>query len=200
MDITRHVKTKFFAGFFILIPVIVTSYLIYMVVTSVDSVIYPLVGRLTRTLIGREIFVPGTGLVLLVIIAYMTGIFATNYLGKKMLNLGEAVFTKIPFVKSIYSSVKDMTDAFSSQTKRAFKEAVLVDFPFRGVRAIGFVTNRVIGEDREVLCSVFVPTTPNPTSGYLIMVPEKELTFLRMSVDEALKYIISLGTTRGELK
>ena len=200
MDITRHVKTKFFAGFFILIPVIVTSYLIYMVVTSVDSVIYPLVVRLTRTLIGREIFVPGTGLVLLVIIAYMTGIFATNYLGKKMLNLGEAVFTKIPFVKSIYSSVKDMTDAFSSQNKRAFKEAVLVDFPFRGVRAIGFITNRMTGEDREALCSVFIPTTPNPTSGYLIMVPEKELSFLHMSVDEALKYIISLGTTRVELK
>jgi uncharacterized membrane protein len=200
MDITKHVKAKFLAGLFILIPVIITTYIIYMVVSSVDAVIYPVVRRLTWTITGREFFIPGTGLVLLILIAYGTGIFAANFIGKKMLDLGEALFTRIPFVKSIYSSVKDMTDAFSSQTRKAFEEVVLVDFPSKGSRAIGFVTKRTPIEGTGTVCSVFIPTTPNPTSGFLIMVPEHELSFLQMTVDEALKYIISLGTSRIELK
>jgi uncharacterized membrane protein len=200
MGITKHVKTKFLAGFFILIPVIVTVYIIYMVVSSVDAMIYPVVRRITSAVTGREMSIPGSGLLVILIIAYITGIFATNYIGKKMLHLGEAVFTKIPFVKSIYNSVKDMTDAFSSQTRKAFKEVVLTDFPSKGRKAIGFITRRVVTEDQETLCSVFIPTTPNPTSGYLIMVPEQDLKFLEMSVDEALKYIISLGATRVDLK
>jgi uncharacterized membrane protein len=200
MDITRHVKAKFLTGLFILIPVIVTVYVIYVVVSSIDAMIYPVVHRITQALTGREIFIPGTGLLLIVILAYVTGIFATNYMGKKMLHLTEAFFSRIPFVKSIYSSVKDMTDAFSSQTKKAFKEAVLVEFPFKGRHAIGFITKRIATDGEETVCSVFIPTTPNPTGGYLIMVPERELRFLQMSVDEALKYIISLGTTRTELK
>ena len=200
MDITKHVKAKFLAGLFILIPVIITTYVIYVVVSSVDAVIYPVVRRLTWTITGREFFIPGTGLVLLILIAYGTGIFAANFMGKKMLGLGEALFTRIPFVKSIYSSVKDMTDAFSSQTKKAFKEVVLVDFPSKGSRAIGFITKRTSIEGAGTVCSVFIPTTPNPTSGFLIMVPEQELSFLQMTVDEALKYIISLGTSRIELK
>jgi len=200
MDITKHVKAKFLAGLFILIPAIITIYVIYVVVSSVDAVIYPIVRRITWTITGREFFVPGTGLLLLIVIAYGTGVFAANFMGKKMLDLAEALFTRIPFVKSIYSSVKDMTDAFSSQAKKAFKEVVLVDFPREGSRAIGFITKRTSSGETGTVCSVFIPTTPNPTSGFLIMVPEQELTFLRMTVDEALKYIISLGTSRIELK
>ena len=200
MDITKHVKAKFLAGLFILIPAIITIYVIYVVVSSVDAVIYPIVRRVTWTITGREFFVPGTGLLLLILIAYGTGVFAANFMGKKMLDLGEALFIRIPFVKSIYSSVKDMTDAFSSQAKKAFKEVVLVDFPREGSRAVGFITKRTGGPGTGTVCSVFIPTTPNPTSGFLIMVPEKELTFLQMTVDEALKYIISLGTSRIELK
>lgn len=200
MDITKHVKTKFLTGLFILIPAIITAYIIYVVVSSVDAVIYPIIRRVTWSITGKEFYIPGTGLVLLILIAYGTGVFAANLIGKKMLGLGEALFTKIPFVKSIYSSVKDMTDAFSSQAKKAFKEVVLVDFPLKGSHAIGFITKRTTSEGTGTVCSVFIPTTPNPTSGFLIMVPEQELTFLQMSVDEALKYIISLGTSRIELR
>ena len=200
MDITKHVKAKFLAGLFILIPAIITIYVIYVVVSSVDAVIYPIIRRMTFSITGREFFVPGTGLLMLVVIAYATGVFAANFVGKKMLDLGEALFTRIPFVKSIYNSVKDMTDAFSSQAKKAFKEVVLVEFPSKGSRAVGFITKRTSAPGEETICSVFIPTTPNPTSGFLIMVPERELTFLQMTVDEALKYIISLGTSRIELK
>jgi uncharacterized membrane protein len=92
-----------------------------------------------------------------------------------------------------------MTDSFSSEKKRSFKEVVLAEFPFKGRYAIGFVTNRIKSQSREAHCTVFVPTTPNPTSGYLIIIPEKELIFLDMPVDDAFKYIISLGTAGIEL-
>jgi uncharacterized membrane protein len=200
MSLAKHVKTKFLTGLFVLIPAIITAYVVYVVVSSVDGIIYPIIVKLTRTITGREIFIPGSGIFILLVVAYITGIFATNYVGKKMLRLGETLLTKIPFVKSIYSSVKDMTDAFSSQTKKAFKEAVLTDFPFKGRRTIGFITRRTTTEQGGTICSVFIPTTPNPTSGYLIMVPEEELTFLEISVDQALKYVISLGTARIDLK
>ena len=200
MDVGRHLKSKFLTGFFILIPVIVTVYIVYAVVSSVDGVIYPVVRRLTHMITGHEFFIPGTGLLLLVVIAYVTGVFAANYLGKRVLAPAETLFTKTPLVKSVYSSVKDMTDAFSSQTRKAFKEVVLLEFPGQGSQALGFITTRRAEAGRETICSVFVPTTPNPTSGFLLMVPEGKLTFLHMTVDEALKYIISLGTTRVELK
>jgi uncharacterized membrane protein len=199
MDIAKHLKTKLLAGLFILVPAIITIYIIYVVVSSLDALIYPVILRATRPVMGREMFIPGSGLFLLFIIVYTTGVFATNYLGRRFLRLGETLFTKIPFVSSIYNSIKDITDAFSSQTRTAFKEVVLVEFPFKGRRAIGFITRRLTGEG-ETICAVFIPTTPNPTSGYLIMVPEQELTFLQMTVDEALKYTISLGTSRTELK
>jgi uncharacterized membrane protein len=173
---------------------------IYVVVSSVDGVIYPAFLRLTGVVTGKQFFIPGSGLLLFAVIAYLTGIFATNFLGKRMLRLGEAFLARIPFIKSIYSSVKDMTDAFSSQTKRAFKEVVLVEFPFKGRHAIGFVTKRSSSHAEETVCSVFIPTTPNPTSGFLLIIPEGELTFLQMTVDEALKYTISLGTSRIEIK
>ncbi|MBA4416585.1 MAG: hypothetical protein C0392_01550 [Syntrophus sp. (in: bacteria)] len=201
MDITKHVKAKFLAGLFILIPVIITIYIIYLVVSSVDAVIYPVINKVVSTVTGKEMDIPPVaGFFLFIIIVYVTGIFATNYMGKRLLRLGETFLTRIPFVKGIYNSVKDMTDAFSSEKKKAFKEVVLAEFPFKKRYAIGFITNRIAGRERETICSVFIPTTPNPTSGYLIMVPEQELTFLDMAVDDALKYIISLGTSRIELK
>ena len=199
MDITKHVKTKLLTGLFVLVPAIITLYIIYTVVSSLDSLIYPLVLKATRSITGREMFIPGSGLLLLVIFVYITGIFATNYIGKRLLRLGETLFTKIPFVNSIYNSVKDITDAFSSQTRKAFKEVVLAEFPFKGRRAIGFITRRFTMEG-ETVCAVFIPTTPNPTSGYLIMAPERELTFLKMTVDEALKFTISLGASRIEVE
>jgi uncharacterized membrane protein len=148
---------------------------------------------------GKEIYIPGTGLFLFAVVAYATGILASNYIGNRFLSYGEMILKKIPFVKGIYSSVKDMTDSFSSEKKRAFKEVVLAEFPFKGRYAIGFITSRIRKHPDEKYCAVFVPTTPNPTSGYLVVIPEKELIFLDITVDNALKYIISLGTAGIEL-
>jgi uncharacterized membrane protein len=199
MDLTKHLKKKFFTGLFVLIPLLVTIYIIYIVISFVDTIIAPVLRNITLHLTGKEIYVPGTGLFLFVVVAYTTGVLASNYIGKRFLTYGERMLKKIPFVKGIYSSVKDMTDSFSSEKKRSFKEVVLAEFPFQGRYAIGFVTSRISKQTNEKLCSVFVPTTPNPTSGYLIVIPEKELIFLDLTVDNALKYIISLGTAGIEL-
>ena len=199
MDLTKHLKKKFLTGLFVLIPLLVTIYIIYLVISFVDTILSPVISNITLRLTGKEIYVPGTGLFLFAVVAYATGILASNYIGKRMLSYGERLVKKIPFVKGIYSSVKDMTDSFSSEKKHSFQEVVLAEFPFQGRYAIGFVTNRITGQSSEELCTVFVPTTPNPTSGYLIIIPEGELIFLNMPVDNALKYIISLGTAGIEL-
>jgi uncharacterized membrane protein len=199
MDLTKHLKKKFFTGLFVLIPLLVTVYIIYLVINFVDTMIAPVIRNITTHFTGRGIYIPGTGLFLFAVVAYATGVIASNYVGNRFLSYGEKMVRKIPFVKGIYSSVKDMTDSFSSEKKHSFKDVVLAEFPFQGRYTIGFVTNRIRSQSREDHCTVFVPTTPNPTSGYLIIVPEKELILLDMPVDDALKYIISLGTAGIEL-
>lgn len=199
MDVTKHLKKKFLTGLFVLIPILVTTYIIYIVISFVDTILAPVIRNATMYFVGREIYIPGTGLFLFAVVAYITGIIASNFIGKRLLSYGEMILKKIPFVKGIYSSVKDMTDSFSSQKKRSFKEVVLAEFPFQGRYAIGFVTGRITEHPIGKYCTVFVPTTPNPTSGYLVIIPEKELIFLDITVDAALKYIISLGTAGIEL-
>jgi uncharacterized membrane protein len=196
----KHLEKTFLTGLFILIPLLVTFYIVNMVVSSVDTFISPIIRNITSEITGKALYIPGTGFILFVIIAYLTGVLASNYLGKKLLGRGEAIVRKIPFVKVIYGSVKDMIDAFSSESVKSFKEVVLIEFPFKGRYAVGFITKRMQSGEEKRLCSVFVPTTPNPTSGYLIIVPEEELSALDMSVEDAIKYIVSLGTLRVELE
>jgi uncharacterized membrane protein len=198
MGMTGHVRKKFITGLFVLIPLLVTAYVILLVVSAFDSVVEPFVRRLSLGLLGREMYVPGAGMVLFVVIAYLTGVLTSNYVGKRVVGAGERALRRIPFVKGIYSSVKDMTEAFSSEKKRSFQEVVLTEFPFPGRYAVGFVVNRVRMEGKGLFCSVFVPTTPNPTSGYLILVPEEEVMPTGMTVDEALRYIVSIGTAKVE--
>jgi uncharacterized membrane protein len=195
MIVTRHFKKQFFTGLVILIPLLVTVYVIYLVISSVDTVISPIIRKVTVQLTGKDLYVPGTGFFLFLIIVYLTGVLASNYIGKRLLHCGEMVLKKIPFVKGIYSSVKDMTTAFSAEKASTFQGVALTEFPFARRYAIGFITKRTTTEEGRSICSVFIPTTPNPTSGYLIMVREEDLILLDMPVDKALGYIVSLGTS-----
>jgi uncharacterized membrane protein len=197
MNIAKHIKSKFLTGLFILIPLVVTIYIVYTVITFFEPFVSPLVKNIFLHLTGHEIYIPGIGFVVFIVITYATGMVASNYFGKTALSRGEKILKRIPFVKTIYGSVKDMTEAFSSDKVKSFKEAVLVEFPFPGRYTIGFVTKRVEIEGKP-FCAVFIPPTPIPTAGFLIMVREEELKFLDISIDTALKYIISLGTTKLE--
>ena len=195
-----QIKKTFFTGLFVLIPILVTIYIIYIVVSFADTALSPIMKNITLHITGKELYIPGAGLILFIIITYLTGVAASNFIGKRLLLFGEKMLRKIPFVKGIYSSVKDMMDAFSSDKMKSFKEVVLVEFPFKGRYAIVFITNRIQNSENGMFCSVFIPTTPNPTSGYLIMIPEKDVIFLDMPIDNAIKHIVSLGTLKVELK
>ena len=197
MSVAKHLKSKFLTGLFILIPLIATVYIVYVIISFFEPLVNPFVRNVLFRLSGRELYIPGAGFVLFIVITYLTGTIASNYFGKTVLSRGEKILKRIPVVKSIYGSVKEMTEAFSSDKVKSFKEAVLVEFPFAGRYTIGFVTKRIEIEGKP-FCTVFVPPTPIPTAGFLIMVREEELIFLDVSIDTALKYIISLGTTKTE--
>ena len=141
--------------------------------------------------------IPGLGVIVMVLGLLLTGMFATNMIGQWWLRQGSRLLNQIPIVKSIYSSVKQVSDTLFSSSGNAFREAVLVQYPRPGSWTIAFVTGRPGGEAGVHLpgdyLSLYVPTTPNPTSGFFLMVPRSDVIALAMSVDEALKYVISMG-------
>lgn len=141
--------------------------------------------------------IPGLGVIVMVVGLLVTGVFATNMVGQWWLSQGSRLLNQIPIVKSIYSSVKQVSDTLFSSSGNAFREAVLVQYPRAGAWTIAFVTGKPGGEAGVHLAgdylSLYVPTTPNPTSGFFLMVPRADVIALEMSVDEALKYVISMG-------
>ena len=192
------------AGLLVWLPLAVTVWLLGAVLGVVDGLFGWLVSA-TQALLpaGAHGFlemlrhVPGLGLVVMVVALLLTGIFAANFVGQWWLRQGTRVVHRIPIVKSIYSSVKQVSDTLFSSSGNAFREAVLVQYPRAGSWTIAFVTGKPGGEAAEYLhadfVSLYVPTTPNPTSGFFLMVARADVIALRMSVDEALKYIISMG-------
>ncbi|MEZ0316893.1 MAG: DUF502 domain-containing protein, partial [Methylophilaceae bacterium] len=141
--------------------------------------------------------VPGFGVILTLLIIFVTGLIATNFFGRQLLLLWEGLLARVPVVKSIYSSVKQVSDTLFSDSGNAFRKALLVQFPREGSWTIAFQTGTPGGDVANHLqgdfVSVYVPTTPNPTGGYFLMMPRTDVIELDMSVDEALKYIISMG-------
>ncbi|PKO51446.1 MAG: hypothetical protein CVU28_11315, partial [Betaproteobacteria bacterium HGW-Betaproteobacteria-21] len=140
---------------------------------------------------------PGIGVVATLLIVFVTGLVAANVLGQKVVQLWEAILSRIPVVKSIYYSVKQVSDTLFSSSGQAFRKALLVQYPRQGSWTIAFLTGKPGGDAANHLpgdyVSVYVPTTPNPTSGFFLMMPKADVIELDMSVDEALKYIISMG-------
>nr|WP_211165672.1 DUF502 domain-containing protein [Azoarcus sp. TTM-91] len=166
------------------------------IVNTLDQIILWLPeGVQPKVMFGFNI--PGVGLVLSVLIVLSTGLVAANVLGQKLVQVWEAVLARIPVVKSIYYSVKQVSDTLFSSNGQAFRKALLVQYPRQGAWTIAFLTGKPGGDAAQHLpgdyVSVYVPTTPNPTSGFFLMMPAADVIELEMSVDEALKYIISMG-------
>jgi len=146
-------------------------------------------------LLGRHI--PGLGLVLVTLLVFLVGLLTRNYFGKKLVHLWDLMVGRIPIVRNIYQAVKQLTEAIFSDGARHFKQVVMVEFPRPGLYSLGFVAGPAGGElaskATEKVINVFIPCTPNPTTGYYVLVPEKELIFLEMSVEDGFKTIISSG-------
>jgi uncharacterized membrane protein len=189
-------KRYLIAGLLVWVPLGITFYVINWLVTTLDQTLL-LVPEALRPerLVGFHI--PGLGVLMSFAILLLTGVIAANFLGARLILLWESLLGRIPFVKSIYSSVKQVSDTLLSETGNAFRKALLVEFPRPGCWTIAFLTGTPADAVASHLSgehvSVYVPTTPNPTGGYFVMVPKENVRELDMSVDEALKYIISMG-------
>ena len=196
-------KKYFITGLLVLVPLFITVWVISGLVGMMDQSLFllPETWR-PKAQLGLEI--PGMGAILTLLIIFVTGVIATNFFGKRMILIWEALLARVPVVKSIYASVKQVSDTLFSDSGNAFRQAVLVQFPRPGVWTIAFVTGKPGGDVANHLSgdylSVYVPTTPNPTGGYFLMLPRADVVELDMSVDEALKYIISMGVVAPPTK
>ena len=189
-------KKYLITGLLIWIPLVITIWVLKLVVDTLDQSLLLLPAEFrTETWLG--FYVPGMGVVMTLVIVFLTGLFATNLLGARLVRLWDAILDRIPVVNSIYSSVKQISDTLFSSSGQAFRKAVLMQWPREGVWTIAFLTGVPGGDVVTHLegdyVSVYVPTTPNPTGGYFVMLPRKDVIELEMSVDDALKYIISMG-------
>ena len=190
-------KKYFITGLLVLVPIFVTAWVLVTLISTMDKslLLLPMSWR-PAAQIGLEI--PGMGAILTLMIIFITGVIARNFFGRQLLAMWDDFLSRVPFVKSIYSSVKQVSDTLFSDSGNAFRQAVLVQYPHQGAWTIAFVTGSPGGDVVNHLhgdyVSIYVPTTPNPTSGFFLMMPKSEVIELEMSVDEALKYIISMGT------
>ena len=189
-------KKYLITGLLIWIPLVITVWVLKLIVDSLDQTLLLLPAQWrTESFFGFH--VPGLGVLITLAIVFLTGVFATNFFGAKLVGLWHDLLHRIPVVRSIYSSVKQISDTLFSSSGQAFRKALLVQWPREGMWTIAFLTGTPGGDVSNHLqgdyVSVYVPTTPNPTGGYFVIVARKDVVELDMTVDEALKYIISMG-------
>ena len=198
MSIGKYLKKYLIAGLLVWLPIAVTIWLIGYIINATDwlAALVPQKWQ-PENYIGFNI--PGQGFIIAIFVLLITGVFAANMLGRKILEAWDTLLGRIPVVKSIYSSVKKVSESLLSDNARSFQTPVLIPFPQPNIWTIAFVSGEVPQAVAQALpeqtdyVSVYVPTTPNPTGGYYIMVRRSDIRELNMNVDEALKYVISLG-------
>jgi uncharacterized membrane protein len=190
------IRRYFLAGLLVWLPIIITFYILSFLVKILDKSLNFLPVAY-RPDVWLGVHVPGVGVILSLLVILTTGLMVTNLLGRKLISFWEKVLARIPLVRSIYGSAKQVIDTLFSSNGQAFRKVLLVEYPRKGCWSIAFKTGAGTAELHskvgENLITLFVPTTPNPTSGFLIIVPKDEIIELKMSVDEALKMVISLG-------
>lgn len=196
---TTHFRRYLIAGLLVWIPIMVTLLVVRFVIQLLDSSLTLLPARYQpQVLLGWHF--PGLGVIISLLVLLITGLIATNVLGNRLVSLGESLVHRIPLIRSIYTSVKQVMSTIFAPGGQAFRKVLLVEYPRKGLWSIAFQTGAVpdamtkaIGENAVTL---FIPTTPNPTSGFLLVLPQDEVIELDMSIDDALKMIISLGVVQ----
>ncbi|MBL8405143.1 MAG: DUF502 domain-containing protein, partial [Dechloromonas sp.] len=189
-------KRYFITGLLIWVPLVITGWVLSLIVSTLDQSLRLLPSSVhPQTLVGFAI--PGAGAVLTLAMIFLTGLLAANFIGQKLVVWWEKLLARIPVVNSVYNSVKQVSDTLFSPNGNAFRKALLVQYPREGSWTVAFLTGApggdIVNHLRGEHVSVYVPTTPNPTSGFFLMMPAKDVVELDMTVDEALKYIISMG-------
>lgn len=192
----RNIRRYLVSGLLIWLPIIATVVVVRFILDLMDRTLL-LLPRHLRPEVFFELHIPGLGALMAVFILLVTGILVTNFIGRTLVDFGEDVLQRIPFVRAIYGGVKSFSETLLSNSGNSFKKVLLVQYPREGVWSIGFQTTSDLPEisartGAEQVC-VFVPTTPNPTSGFIFMVPRSQAIELDMTVDEAMKMIVTLG-------
>ncbi|MCR4437830.1 MAG: DUF502 domain-containing protein [bacterium] len=197
----KALRTHFLTGLVVIVPLVLSVFVLYKLFLAIDGLFKGVIGaflaqRLGLTIAGRPI--PGLGFVALVLLILLTGVVARNILGRKLIAAGEDFVARVPLLNRVYKTFQQIVQAFISDKREVFSKVVLVEYPRRGLYSVAFVTQDTRGPVQDALesdvYSVFLPSTPNPTSGFLVFVPKEETIDVRLSVEEALKLVISGGT------
>lgn len=194
------IKKNIIAGLLVTVPVSLTYIVLKFVITRIDALVVPVVSKI----IGEKAmenfngyFVPGMGFLILIFFIFFIGLLTTNFFGKKLFNFGELVLRKIPIVRVIYITIKKVVDTVSQSNESTFEKMALITYPRAPLKTLGIIVcdtpGSVSKKIEEPSVNVFVPTSPNPTTGFVIAVPIKDVDFLKMTVEEGLKMVISFG-------
>ena len=180
------IKRRIFAGLIALMPIMATYWIIKLLFEFLDRLAQPLLA-----LIGIQI--PGLGIILTILFIFIIGLFVTNVLGRTILKWSEIIVARVPIVSTIYNSIKQITGAFSGSTAKSFQRVILIEYPRRNLWTMAFVTNESKNKKGDIFYHLFVPTTPNPTSGVFIIVPKKDAIHPNISVESGLRTLVSGG-------
>lgn len=204
MKLGAKLKAYLFTGILVTAPVGMTFYLAYKLIFWVDALVGKMIPPQYKEMLGDyfPMSIPGLGLVVLLLFLMLVGMFAAGFLGRFFIRLGEWFMARVPLLSSVYSLLKQIFETVFSDKTQAFKKVVMLEYPRKGLWILGLVSADLKGEVRDKLSgemlNVFIPTTPNPTSGFLIFVPKKDVIELDMTVEEAIKFIVSGGLVEPE--
>lgn len=203
LSLMGRLRAYFLAGILVTAPLTITFVLATWLIEFIDSRIVPLIplrynpDYYLKEILGYEIGVPGLGVIVLIVFITLVGAMTAGFLGRFIIRLGENMLNRMPVIRGVYGASKQILETVLKHQSNAFRQAVLVEYPRRGIWAVAFITGRTEGEVQNLiaddLINIFLPTTPNPTSGFLLFVPKKDMILLDMSVEEAIKMVISGG-------
>ncbi len=184
----KKIRKTFISGLLILIPIALTFTLIFWFISKTDSILRTPITSLLGT------YIPGLGILTLLLVIFLTGLLTNNLLGRWIMKKVNNILTSLPLIKSIYGSILQILQTFTSSSNKSFSKVVMVPFPSQHTKSIGFITNDNVTVSGQQMASVFIPTTPNPSNGFLILVAPDDYEEIDMPVDQALKVVVSLGT------
>lgn len=183
----KKLRAQFLTGTIAVVPLGATILILTWIFVAIDNILQPII----KAIFGRP--VTGAGFGITIVLIYLVGVIASNIVGKRLIRYGESALPWMPVVRQLYNSIKQILESFTSPERTGFMQVVLIEFPRKGMRVIGFVTNELCNEPGKKLLTVFIPTSPNPTSGFLEIVGEDEITRTDISVENALQMVISAG-------
>jgi len=186
--LAKQLRNKFFLGLLVIVPVSATIWLLIWVFNGIDNILQPII----KSVWGHP--VPGVGFGIIILLIFLAGIIASNVIGKRIIVFGETLLNRVPLVRQVYGGIRQVLRSFVSPGETGFTQVVFVEFPRKGMRSIAFVTNKLYTKSGDQLFTIFIPTAPNPTTGFLQIVKEDEIVPTDITVEDALRMVVSAGT------